>query len=281
MAERRYFFVCGAPKSGTTWLQRVLDAHPQIQCSGEGHFIDRFAAPLSQLLRTYSDQMSLVAERVYEGKPYYPPLGVADFDRIVRSFIVDRLMTRAPGPRVKWIGDKSPRYVNSLPILLRLFPQARFINILRDPRDVAMARMHQARRAGMSEKVADGSPERVPFIRDGAADWARCVAPVESFAAAHPGLIRTLKYEDMIADPARETRALFRFLGVEHGDAVVGQVVEATSFEAMTGRKPGEEHPTSFLRKGVAGDWVGKLEAPALAAIEEACGELMRKQGYE
>jgi hypothetical protein len=129
--------------------------------------------------------------------------------------------------------------------------------------------------------VAEGTADRVRFIRDGAADWAGCVAPVDSFAAAHPDILHTLNYEAMIADPAGEARKLYRFLGVRHDEAVIARVVGATSFEAMTGRRPGEEHPTSFLRKGVAGDWVGKLEAPGLAAIEETCGALMRKHGYE
>ena len=35
--------MCGAPKSGTTWLQRLLDAHPEVCCSGEGHFVERFS----------------------------------------------------------------------------------------------------------------------------------------------------------------------------------------------------------------------------------------------
>ena len=258
----------------------MLDAHPQIQCSGEGHFIERFVAPLAKVMRDYIEHMTLVADRVYEGKPYYPTMGQAEFDRIARGFIVDRLMTRKPGPEVRWIGDKTPRYTNNLPILQRLFPQARFINIVRDPRDVAMARMHQARRAGVEERVAEGTPERIRFIREGGADWARCVTPVDSFAAEHPGLLHNLKYEDMIADPAGEARKLFRFLGVRHDDSLVARLVAATSFEAMTGRKPGEEHPTSFLRKGVAGDWIGKLDPEALAALDETCGDLMRAHGY-
>lgn len=280
MAGRKYFFVCGAPKSGTTWLQRVLDAHPQIQCSGEGHFIERFSVPLVRAMRDYSEHMNLVAERVYEGAAYYPPLVQADLDGIVRGFITAQLMKRNPGPEIGWIGDKTPRYTASLPALLRLFPHARFLNIVRDPRDVAMARMHQARRAGEAKCVAEGTPERIQFIRDGGADWARCIAPVDAFAAEQPGVLHTIKYEAMIADPSGEARKAFRFLGARHDDAVVGRVVAATSFEAMTGRKPGEEHPTSFLRKGIAGDWVGKLEPEALAAINETCGDLMRAHGY-
>lgn len=280
MTERKFFFVCGAPKSGTTWLQRVLDAHPQIQCSGEGHFIDRFSAPLARVLRGYAEHMTLVADRVYEGGAYYPPLVQADLDRIVRTFIIERLMTRNPGPEIGWIGDKTPRYTARLAALLRLFPDARFLNIIRDPRDVAIARMHQARRAGEGKRVAEGTAERIQFIRDGGTDWAGCVAPVDAFVAERPGLVHTIRYEDMIADPAGEAGKAFAFLGARHDDALVAGVAAATSFEAMTGRKAGEEHPTSFMRKGIAGDWVGKLESEALAAIEETCGELMRAHGY-
>ena len=280
MADKQIFFVCGAPKSGTTWLQRVLDAHPQVQCSGEGHFIERFTVPLAGVLRDYAAHMNLIAGRVYEGQPYYPPIEQEYLDRIARGFILDRLMRRKPGTGVRWIGDKTPRYTGHVPQLLRLFPRARFINIVRDPRDVAMARMHQARRGGLSEKVAEDSPERTEFIRQGGLDWARNVAPIAPFAVDNPDLLYSLRYEEMIGDPVGEARKIYRFLGVRHDDAVVGQVVKTTSFEAQSGRKPGEEHPTSFLRKGVAGDWIGRLEDSALQALDEACGDLMHQYGY-
>ena len=124
MAEKRIFFACGAPKSGTTWLQRVLDAHPQVQCSGEGHFIERFTIPLAGVLRDYAAHMNQVAGRVYEGQPYYPSIEQEDLDRIARGFILDRLMRRKPGTGVRWMGDKTPRYTGHLPQLLRLFPRA-------------------------------------------------------------------------------------------------------------------------------------------------------------
>ena len=39
LAKRQLFFVGGAPRSGTTWMQHMLDAHPDISCRGEGHFL--------------------------------------------------------------------------------------------------------------------------------------------------------------------------------------------------------------------------------------------------
>ena len=100
------FFVCGAPKSGTTWLQRVLDAHPEVICSGEGHFIQRFTIPLATVVREYNDYSRLVADRVYEGTPYYEPVDQQDFDRVARTFIMDRLIFRKPGPGVCWVGTR-------------------------------------------------------------------------------------------------------------------------------------------------------------------------------
>lgn len=280
VAERGYFFVGGAPKSGTTWLQRVLDAHPHIQCSGEGHFIDKFSVPLAALLRDYAGLMNQAAEGIYEGKPYYAPLTQKDLDRLVRNFVHDRLMGRAPGPDIRWIGDKTPGYALELPSLLRLFPQGRFIIIMRDPRDVAMSRIHHARRGGHGSRVQEGSDARLDFVRYAGAAWLDTVTSVAAFADANPGIVHIVRYEAMLQDTAGEAGKIFRFLDVDHDEALLGEISRATSFEAMTGRKPGEESLTSFLRKGVARDWVGRLEAQALAVLDEVCGDAMRANGY-
>jgi Sulfotransferase domain. len=279
-SPRNVFFACGAPKSGTTWLQRVLDAHPEVVCSGEGHFIDQFSTPLAQVVRNYNQKLQLVNRRVYEGKPYYSPIDQSEFDDLVRIFIRRRMEARATDPRVRWIGDKTPAYATYLKRLTGLFPEAKFFEIIRDPRDAAVSRLYHARRAGLPHADAPHTPEALEFFRAGAQQWRSNVAPVREFARQHPGRLITVLYETMIDDPAGEARRLFGFLGVSCDDAVIGQVTGASSFEALTGRKRGQEDPNSFVRKGVVGDWVGKLPQPALDAIEEVCGPLMRELGY-
>ena len=46
LAERQLFFIGGAPRSGTTWLQLLLDCHPEVSCRGEGLFWKELAEPL-------------------------------------------------------------------------------------------------------------------------------------------------------------------------------------------------------------------------------------------
>jgi hypothetical protein len=51
LAERQLFFVGGAPRSGTTWVQHVLASHPDVSCRGEGHFLHFLAEPMGGLMQ--------------------------------------------------------------------------------------------------------------------------------------------------------------------------------------------------------------------------------------
>ena len=108
--------------------------------------------------------------------------------------------------------------------------------------------------------------------------WTDAVNAVDAFAAAHPGQVHELGYLDLHADPIGEAERLFRFLGAPTPRVLMEQVVAATSFEALSGRRAGEEDPTSFLRKGVAGDWRTGLDPASAELIVESCGALMREK---
>jgi hypothetical protein len=273
------FFVCGAPKSGTTWLQRILDAHPEVVCSGEGHFISRFSKPAAELINAYNRELTLEAKLVYEDRPYYAGVGQDEFDELVRGFILRRLSQRA-GPQTRWVGDKTPAYFRQLNFLHRLFPAAKIIHIVRDPRDVAVSRMVFSRRAGVEEACTPGSEQHRKTIEGALKTWTEAVTAVDAFAAEHPGLTHELRYRDLYDDPIGEAERLFGFLGAPTPRIVMEQIVAATSFEALSGRKPGEEDPRSFLRKGLPGDWRTALDADSAELIAERCGELMRSRRF-
>lgn len=271
------FFACGAPKSGTTWLQRILDAHPEVCCSGEGHFVRRFSAPVAKVVNAYNNSLNVEAVHVYEGSPYYGAISQSEFDDLVRNFILQRLSARA-GARTRWVGDKTPGYTGHLDQLHRLFPAAKIIHIVRDPRDVAVSRMAYNHRAGRSEALTPGAEQHRLVVESAVQTWIEAVRAVDDFARVHPNLVHELRYRDLHVDPVGETERLFRFLGAPAERVLVEQIVAATSFEALSGRKAGEEDPSSFLRKGVVGDWMTRLDAESAELISESCGELMRRK---
>jgi hypothetical protein len=273
------FFVCGAPKSGTTWLQRILDAHPEVVCSGEGHFIDRFSLPAAEVINAYNRDLGLEADQVYEGEPPYQPLDQDEFDELVRGFILRRLRTRA-GSETRWMGDKTPAYARQLTYLHRLFPAAKIIHIVRDPREVAVSRMAFFHRAGAVEAATPGTKLHRENLEAAIHTWTAAVTCVDRFGREHPDLLHEVQYRDLHANPIGETERLFAFLGAPTPRVLIERIVAATSFEAMTGRRPGEEDPTSFLRKGVPGDWQAQLDRESAQAIAESCGALMRRKRF-
>lgn len=273
------FFVCGAPKSGTTWLQRILDAHPEVCCSGEGHFISRFSVPVAKVVNAYNSGLGVEARLVYEGRPYYGEIDQAEFDEVVRGFILTRLRRRA-GVETRWIGDKTPTYTRHLTQLHRLFPAAKIIHIVRDPRDVAVSRMAFSRRAGASEAWTPGTEQYRQTVEGALQTWTEAVTAVDAFAREHPDLVCELHYRDLHADPIGETDRLFQFLGAPASRILIEQIAAATSFEALSGRRPGEEDIDSFLRKGVPDDWRTQLDPTSAQLIADRCGDLMREKRF-
>jgi hypothetical protein len=273
------FFACGAPKSGTTWLQRILDAHPEVCCSGEGHFVSRFTAPLARVVNSYNSGLALESEHVYQGNPYYMPVSQADFDDLARGFILKRMSARADR-RTRWVGDKTPIYTRHLDHLHRIFPEAKIIHIVRDPRDVAVSRMGHSRRAGFPEVFAPETDEHRQTLEGAVRTWIEAVTAVDAFAQAHPALVHEVGYGDLHEDPVGKTTALFQFLGAPVAPALIEGIVAATSFKTISGRDPGQEDAASFLRKGVVGDWRAQLPPQSVQFVTEACGELMRRKRF-
>jgi LPS sulfotransferase NodH len=273
------FFVCGAPKSGTTWLQRILDAHPEVCCSGEGHFISRFSVPAAKVVNAYNRGLEHEARLVYDGQPYYGHVDQAEFDELVRGFILRRLRARASA-QTRWIGDKTPRYTHHLEQLHRLFPAAKIIHIVRDPRDVAVSRMAFSRRAGAAEARQPGSEQHRLTIEGALRTWREAVTAVDAFARTHPDLVCELHYRDLHADPMGEVERLFEFLGAPAPRVLVEEIVAATSFEALSGRRPGDEDPDAFLRKGVPDAWRTELDPESAQLIVESCADLMREKRF-
>ena len=91
-----------------------------------------------------------------------------------------------------------------------------------------------------------------------------------------------VKYEDLLQRPEEEFRRLLEFLGAEAGEEVAARCVREASFEKLgEGRKRGEEDPTAFVRKGIAGDWKNVFTEQNKRAFKRQAGDLLVKLGYE
>lgn len=278
--SRQLFFVCGAPKSGTTWLQRLLDAHPQVRCMGEGHFAERLIEPLDTVFKNYNKHLDLVATRVYEGSPYYSGLNDGHLAMTVQMLVGALLIQQGTKPGLRCIGDKTPRYNLGLDTLLRFFPRAKFVHIVRDGRDVVASALHHALRAGYNEVLTQESEQHVKQIRQSARIWSQNVVAWRTFAAAHPAQCHQVSYEQLQQSPEKALAGVFAFLGADADEANLKTSIDAASFKKLSGREAGQEDKGSFFRKGVVGDWQNHFNGQDLALFMREAGGLMRELGY-
>jgi hypothetical protein len=145
--------------------------------------------------------------------------------------------------------------------LHRLFPEARFIAIARDPRDVLASAWHFFHRPAAGE---DQVSAKLAFVQSALPSINHGARTMLAFAAAHPSQTLLVTYEALLANTRGCLARLYGFTGVPASASLIEEVLGRTSFAAMTGGRPPQEG--SFFRKGVAGDWRSTF-SPALGEL--------------
>ncbi|MBX3361551.1 MAG: sulfotransferase domain-containing protein [Phycisphaeraceae bacterium] len=286
------FVVLASAKSGTTWMQRLLSAHPQVHCSE------------SRLFGRYFDKdnpsgPNLTVESYIENlaRHYHPPVPTPDAPAFYQSLlhnVIDAVAQTARDASDKPLyGEKFTPYLgtgqHAIEQLHRYNPALKLINLVRDGRDVVVS--GAAHWSNLQLRTA--THERAAEIRDALSNRRVLAQPFEFFTelwidSATAGQranslfdsVLTIQYEQMLASPIQTTVRVLRFIGADPAHAE--RCVESASFRALSGgRNSGQEDPTSFFRRGVAGDWQTWLSDEQIAAFDARAGSLLESLGYE
>jgi len=291
-----YFFIGGAHKSGTTWIQRMLNAHPHVGVVGEGGFVgaevgvDDWLDPAG--FRRWLDGRD-------EDFAWMRGVDPARLDLGFRRALITTLMhARFPKEGVRRFGDKSPYVYNvQCERLHALFPDAWFIDVVRDGRDVVVSHLFHMLKLRYSfgadspatQKVRrywiEGKGDAVPLfprnaLKGLAEMWRVSVAGGRRARQLFGDRYLEVRYEAALADPHAVVRRMLEHLGVRARDYIVDHCVEQHRFQKVAGREQGEEDRTSFFRKGVAGDWVNYFTDKDRIRFKEQAGELLVELGY-
>src|SRR5436190_6536233 len=288
-------FVVGVSRSGTTLLRLMLDAHPELTIPPETHFVPKLITHHERWVAEGATGAEL-HERAFElitSHPRWGDFGLAPpdlrerldrHDRLtagdaVRSFY-EAYAAREGKPR--W-GDKSPPYMWKGPRIQRGLPEAHFVHLIRDGRDVALS----------LQEVSWGPDDVAESGRKWVAELQKARRRARRLL---PGTYMEARYEDLVADPGSVLRRVSDFVELPWDDAMLSyhQRAEERRQEeirelrplgggTITAEERARQHelvtkPPSVSR---VGRWRTEMAPEDREAFEAVGGKLLVELGYE
>ena len=272
-------FIVGAPRSGTTLMQCMLSANEATYSLPETHFfctiLPELAIPPSSPVT--SDQLDDINAGLQRKMAFRWPdnlltalLHKAEVGNIRAFEVFDALLEcfrPEEGSTELRPVEKTPFHVFYLGQILEIYPHARFVHLIRDPRDVVGSRMSMPNAIDPSPKIY-------------ATDWVRVLEAAFNFGQAHPGAILSVRYEDLVANPRTHLQRICAFLNLAYQPSMLENF--ADEFEICT-------LPSEIIWKGktqeseikdTSGSWRTRLQPEDIIIVEQSTNDWAGRLGY-
>jgi O-antigen/teichoic acid export membrane protein len=273
-------FIVGMSRSGTTLLSRMLDAHSDIAIFPETWWyvvldslgcLEKFTNPQQsslffnavwENLKGYRDPAAqIVASEAYSQPKYVGPT-VRLLEKLGQAYANQR--------HARIWGEKTPGHALWLPQIYDLFPRARVLFMVRDPRDVLVS---------YDERWNSGRRDS-DYLASTAALLKYYLVNLLHRPGFPPEQIRWVKYESLAAQPAAEIEEICAFLGVDFEPAMLDFYHKHANVQQDMAE--GQHH--ALLSKPASVEHIGRyqkvLGPSQIALVERLLGEEMRTLGY-
>lgn len=284
-------FVVGCGRSGTTWVQSIIAARPEVVTTQESHAYEvifgnvarrghRNPAAWAKVLHRHDlaarEQRWVGLHWWVDRRRLCELIGAAmaavgrPSDEVAEDVIeavFDAYFFAHGGGPDRVLLEKTPGHLAFADRILRRWPEAKVVEVLRDGRDVCVSMQQQA----LTVRWPPRERERQITA------WVRAVTTGMALRA-DPGLagrIHLVRYEDLKADPVGEITRLYAFLGFPADAATAADVADRTDFRHHRDTGAGRHN-----RKGEVGDWRNHFTPEDEALFRRLAGEVFERAGY-
>jgi hypothetical protein len=264
------FVASGYNKSGTTYLQQLLDSHPRVSCAPEQH-TKTLIIGLSRLTKIYEEKISLFDQRTAKQGIRFKR---ADMMRNIMNTTIDTLFDATRNDTDQAVGFNDNWIADFLDLLHYIRPTLKFVYIVRDPRDVAVSLFHHIRR---TEPHRSQGKSIDVFCRNFGSLWCKHIEIFTQFSFKRPNHIYIVKYEDLVGpEKAVHLKKVMGFLGVSANEKQCNDLLIKQSNIFKERRSSGN----GFYRVGGKSSWRKELKTSTYTTIESRCSVPMRELGY-
>jgi hypothetical protein len=270
-------FIVGCARSGTTLLRAMLDSHDDLAVPPESYFVATFARKRPQFdldsgfaVEAFLDALCShrwfvrwglgegeVKTLILEGAP----ANTADAIRAVYRLYTSHRSKRR-------YGDKTPEYVCSMKTISGLLPEARFVHLIRDGRDVATS---------LRTAVGFGLPDLASALLF----WERrVITGRRQGERLGSSRYREVRYEDLTSNPEAVLRDICSFVQLDYRPEMLSYYNRVD--EILVG-VPGHEHHRRLRQAPVTGliDWRRDFSASDIEFADALVGPILGSLGYE
>ena len=254
-------FIVGAARSGTTWVHNIFKNHPLVASIYESWLFtpDHGLQPLFNEAHNPDGRSGLGNVMVREQRL-----------ALVRDLAIN-IMSNVIEPHHQFLVEKSPSHVFAVPFIREVFPDSRFIHVIRDGRDVNVSVQ-----AAVNSWMPYWKNSFGASIRVSASAWK---SAVNQFRLQTPSLGQDfieVRYEEIHAEPVKLYKRMFDFCEIPYDDRILADIFQATDFELNY--RGGED---KFRRGGRIGDWRTRFSSLDALIFKRVAGDLLIELGYE
>jgi hypothetical protein len=275
-------FLVGCPRSGTTWLQRLLSSHCAIRTGQESNLVLDYIGPQLQAFHEGIEgpRGGLGMGCYFKRDEFLMQL------RVYLNLLLEPLLSPLePG---ELFLEKTPGHALNLRSISTLLPAARVIHIIRDPRDTVASLLAAGRSWGAGWAPKDAG--------EAALTWLNHVQAARSGAAfLREGHYFEVHYEALLQEPVGGLKSVFEFLGLPVEEAHLRSAVEANDarrhsqgggtsipLQGEAGRhRDTVKEPEGFVRRATAGGWRHELSRRNQFRVWRQLYPQMTQFGYE
>ncbi|MCD4680723.1 MAG: sulfotransferase [Bacteroidales bacterium] len=278
-----FFFIIGRPRSGTTLLRTLFDAHPNVIIPLESQIIKLLFEKYGKRKSWDESQLRTLLEDVKKEwkfdtwnvdeerleKDILDCVGETPLKQIIRA-IYRNYISHFEKKEILLFGDKNPEYSLYFNKLIKNFPEAKYIHLTRDYRDQILSYMK-----------FDFSYPIIPLI---AYRWKKSVQKVLKVQKKNTVSLFSVRYEDLVETPAKCIEEMCSFLGIDFDPSILD--FHKSEWENL-GTKAQQElkqryHKNLFrpIDKKSVGQWKVKMKPKDVKVADMIVGKYAKTCGY-
>ncbi len=254
-------FIVGAARSGTTWVNDIFAAHPHVASIRESWLFSRNNGLGTLLVDSHRwSESPQGLGRILEREKLI---------ELIRQFSCE-ILSEAIGPNHRFLVEKSPSHLFTMSFINEIFPNAKFIHVIRDGRDVTVSVLAATKSWMPNWKKTFGAS-----ISTSAHSWNHAVKRAKRDGQKFGSRFMEIRYEKLHQDPFFGYRGLFDFSGIPYDDEILNYVYEKTDFSRNY-----KMNEVGFRRGGRIGDWRSRFNIADAWNFNRIAGETLASLGY-